>query len=216
MRPKTVSFSMVAADRDGVCAAQTAAGAGNLSLNGTTAGTLDIARHLSIYSAANLSALTFTVTGTDRNGDALTEAITGPNATTVYGEKNFKTVTQVAVSGAVGTNVEIGFTDSCELQWVPVDPRHAYALTILTSDSPDMTWAVEATTDSPWQAEDLPNIVTLFTSNLEENWAYVTTLGNATPQTASYKLCAPVQAVRVMIDDYAAGTLQFKILEGRS
>lgn len=107
-----------ATDRDGISLAQTTAGAGNLLLNGagvsggTYSAGFDGGRKITLYSLGNLSTLTFTVTGTDKNGAAQTEDITGPNATTVTGTKFFQSVTQIAVTGAVGTNVEGGFAAS--------------------------------------------------------------------------------------------------------
>ncbi len=105
-------------DRDGIALAQTTAGAGNLVLNGVavvagvySAG-FDGGRKITLYSLGNLSTLTFTVTGKDKDGAAQTEDITGPNATTVTGTKFFQSVTQIAVNGAVGTNVEGGFSAS--------------------------------------------------------------------------------------------------------
>ena len=54
------------------------------------------------------ASVTFTVTGTDIAGNALSEAITGPESTTVTGSKFFNTVTQIATSGTVGTNTSVG------------------------------------------------------------------------------------------------------------
>lgn len=66
-------------------------------------------RPVTLYSSGNLSALTFTVYGEDTTGAITSEAITGPNNSTVTTVKRFRGVTQVAVSGAVGTNVEVGY-----------------------------------------------------------------------------------------------------------
>lgn len=107
-----------ATDRDGICQAQQTGGAGALTLNGAgvsgglySAG-FDGGRKITVYSAGNLSARTFTVTGTDWTGAAQSEEITGPNATTATGTKYFQTVTGVSVDGAVGTDVEVGFAAS--------------------------------------------------------------------------------------------------------
>lgn len=107
-----------ATDRDGIGIAQVRTGAGNLTITGAgaAAGVYNSGftggRLLTLYSTGNLSALTFTVTGTDWRGDALSESITGPNNTTVTGTKYFQTVTQVAVGATIGTNVEVGFAAS--------------------------------------------------------------------------------------------------------
>lgn len=107
-----------ATDRDGIAEAQQLVGAGDLVLDGagvsggSYAAGFDGGRKITLYSAGNLSARTFTVTGTDKDGAAQTENLTGPNNSTVTGTKYFQTVTQIAVNGAVGSDVEAGFAAS--------------------------------------------------------------------------------------------------------
>lgn len=114
--------SPTALDADGVCEAQTTAGAGNLTINGVLAtggvATFGEQQRVTLYSAADLRALTFTVYGTTAVGDSISEAIVGPNAGTVTTTANFKTVTQVAVDGAVGTNVTVGNSNAMETPWI--------------------------------------------------------------------------------------------------
>ena len=97
-----------ALDADSVCEAQAAGAAGNLTINGTdTAGgvaTFAAARQITVASTANLATLTFTITGTDINGSALVEVVTGVNNNTVTTVGYFKTVTQVAISGSTSAN----------------------------------------------------------------------------------------------------------------
>jgi hypothetical protein len=109
-----------ALDADGICVDATATGAGTLSATGdlTTDGvaTFDVSRGVSITSGGTETA-TFTITGTDNNGNTVIEDIAGPDTTTVYGIKAFKTVTSVAVDGAtvatggvtVGSSNVIGY-----------------------------------------------------------------------------------------------------------
>jgi len=111
VKSKTFLNNLAAATAS-VAALQTTSGADNLTL-AAAAGTgafhqTDQACLLTLTSAADISAVTFTVTGTDIAGNALTEDITGPNANTVTGTKFFNTVTQIAVDGAVGTNTSVG------------------------------------------------------------------------------------------------------------
>ena len=120
-----------AADTDGICASQTTSAAANMTLNGAltatingnsvyapsvsgTAATADgaWARKIGITSDGNDSGITFTITGTDVNGKALSETVTGPNSTTVYSTMstaaNFKTVTKIATSAATTGNITVG------------------------------------------------------------------------------------------------------------
>ena len=153
MRPKTIIISPDAADRNGVCLAQTPAVAGNLTIAGALAtggvATMDIARHLSIYSDADESGVTFTITGTDRNGAALTETIVGPNATTTNGLRNFLTVTQVAVDAAGTGNVEVGSADELETKWYPADHYKTdyYSYSVQLSSGASLTHRLEYTLD---------------------------------------------------------------------
>tara|TARA_R100001129_G_scaffold82318_1_gene56065 strand:+ start:8787 stop:9401 length:615 start_codon:yes stop_codon:yes gene_type:complete len=105
-----------ALDADGISTAATLSGAGNLTINGALASggscTFDAGRIVTILSAGNDSGDTFTVTGTDVNGDAQTEDITGANAGTATGTKYFKTVTQIAIDGASAGNVSAGVNAS--------------------------------------------------------------------------------------------------------
>jgi len=55
-----------------------------------------------------------TITGTDLNGDAQTEDISGPNNNTVTSTNAFLTVTQVAADAAVSTNTSIGITGTAK------------------------------------------------------------------------------------------------------
>jgi len=194
---------MLAADRDGVCAAQQEAGAGNLDIDGALASagvaTLDVARHVSIYCAGNMSAVTFTLTGTDRYGTVITEDVTGPNATTVTSAKNFKTITQVAVDGAVGTNVEVGSADEAETKWVPVG-RYAgkVGINVVLNSTADFTYALQSTGDDLQEAGFQENDATAFVD------ASIT--AETTSQAGSVDV--PVSGLRLAITAYVAGGLE--------
>jgi hypothetical protein len=105
------------ADDDGVSAVQLLGSAGNFTIGGALAtggvATFDVPRNVILTVATtDHSARTFTVYGTDAYGDAVVEAITGPNAGVSAGKKAFKTVTRVACDGAIATNgVKVGTGD---------------------------------------------------------------------------------------------------------
>lgn len=112
------SFTLAAPDDDGICAAQTKVGAGDLTLNGVlvSSGTFTVsdkcAKQIAIASTGNISATTFTVYGTLLpNSPVTSEAVTGPNNSTVETTNYFHTVTRVAVSGNVSTNTTVGTSD---------------------------------------------------------------------------------------------------------
>jgi hypothetical protein len=117
VKAKFIAADTTAADPDGVCQSQTPAAGGeqNLTINGalSSAGvaTFTAARFLTIASAADDSARTFTVTGTNVNGAVQTETIAGP-ATTVTGTLFFRTVTQVTVDDDTAGAITVGMANN--------------------------------------------------------------------------------------------------------
>jgi len=114
-----ITSDLIANDRNGVCAAQTNSGAANLTINGAlhdsntinfTTSAAEQPRKVTIFSAGgDVSGITFTITGTDFLGAALEEVVTGPAAdATVTSSNFFNTITQIASSGAVTGNIEVG------------------------------------------------------------------------------------------------------------
>ena len=105
-----------AADPDGIATSQTPSGAGNLTINGAKASggvaTFNAARQVTITSAGDDQARTFTITGTDVNGNALTEAVAGADTAAATSTKHFLTVTQIAVDDATAGAVTAGMNTS--------------------------------------------------------------------------------------------------------
>ncbi|MCP4613023.1 MAG: hypothetical protein GY845_30385 [Planctomycetes bacterium] len=207
MRPKQIEVTMATADRNGISVAQTTAGAANLTITGAYASggvaTTDVPRHVSIYSSGNLSGVTFTVTGTDRFGNAISEAITGPSNATVIGLYNFKTITQVAASGAVGTNVEVGTANALESQWIPVGRTPNYGVMVVLSSGASLTYSVHYTPDD------------VFAASFQENDASPLDLSTDTTDatTTQDETCtAPMRALRLEITGFSSGTATFTII----
>ena len=114
-KPKRIAITPATIDRDGISLAQQTAGAADLTITGALASggavTLGYPYAIEAYSAGDIAAVIFTVTGTDQWGKAQTDTITGVNAGVVATTKYFKTVTQIAADAAVGTDVEVGAAD---------------------------------------------------------------------------------------------------------
>lgn len=116
VQSKYIAADTTAADADGVCQSQTPAGGGvqNLTINGALSSggvaTFTAARLITIASASDDSGRTFTVTGTDVNGNAQVETIAGP-ATTVTGTLYFRTVTQVSVDDDTAGAITVGMAN---------------------------------------------------------------------------------------------------------
>lgn len=126
MKQQVIDVDLDSLDRDGIAASQHTVAATGLTLNGALGTTLDYARIVGIYSSANLSAIGFTIVGTNAHGEAQSETVaTGPNNSTVVSTKLYKTITSVTPDTTDGVNfVEIGTvatTLSAESDYVTVD-----------------------------------------------------------------------------------------------
>lgn len=75
---------------------------------GTARYVMDCARTVAFYSAADCSSATLTVTGYDQYGQLMSQAITGPNATTVQTTKCFKSIVSIVPSASVAQNIVAG------------------------------------------------------------------------------------------------------------
>jgi len=128
---------------NGIAQAQTTGAAANLLLNGsqvsggvwslTSAGYssgVGGARIL-IDSAGDVSSVIFTVTGTDQDGIARTEAITGVTTTEVVSTTFWKTISQIAASAAVASNVNVGTTSQIVSKTLPLNWRNNWPATFV-------------------------------------------------------------------------------------
>jgi hypothetical protein len=198
MRPKTISVAPATADPNGICLSQTPTEAGDLTIAGALAtsgvATLSPPGHISITSASNESGDTFTITGTDRYDAALTETITGPNATTTTGNYNFKTVTQVATDGAATGAITVGSANELDTAWIPVEyrPNLGYSVTFNES-SAVFDYVLQSTVEDPWG------------SSFDEH--------AANPQDGIDE-GSPVRAFRLKITTFVSGTLTYTIICG--
>jgi len=125
MRPITITRALVAADANGIAVNQTTGGAADLNLNGAlVAGgvaQLGPQRKVAGHSTGNIGTVVFTVYGTDDAGNVITDTVTGISNSTVSTTLDFSTVTRIAASALVGTNVEFGTTDVGASPPLPLD-----------------------------------------------------------------------------------------------
>ena len=63
---------------------------------------------ITLTSSADNSGITFDITGTDGNGAAQTETLTGPDTTTVSSANKYATVTSIVASGPITTQIQAG------------------------------------------------------------------------------------------------------------
>ena len=114
--PVTITADTVALDADGISVATSVGNNAALVIGGALASggavALSHGRIVTILSAGNDAAKSFTVTGTDVNGDAQTESITGANAGTATGTKYFLTISGISAVGNPAGNVSAGVNGS--------------------------------------------------------------------------------------------------------
>lgn len=102
--------SMVPAAEDADVVANDLTGAGPFAPAWSASDSL--AHQLIITTTTNESAITATLTGTDADGRAQTEAVTMPNNTTVETTKYWRTLTAIALSATVGADTfDVGIVD---------------------------------------------------------------------------------------------------------
>jgi hypothetical protein len=213
MRPKEFDFDPVDVDADGICESQTPAGAGNLDIDGALtsggAATLDYARQLCIVSDGNDSGVTFTITGTDADGKAQTEDVTGPNATTVESTKYFKTVSQVAISGAGTGAITVGTVDELSSQTIPLDYRSDIAAMVNVDITGTVNFTVQETFDN------LQQPVTVKPQQAAQ-WLDVTALASKTADTRS-QVSIGATGIRLLFNSYSSGAeIQMNLIQPTS
>ena len=112
----TITADTVALDADGISVAAAVGNNAALVIGGALASggavALSHGRIVTILSAGDDSAKSFTVTGTDVNGDAQTESITGANAGTATGTSYFLTISGISAVGNPAGNVSAGVNAS--------------------------------------------------------------------------------------------------------
>jgi hypothetical protein len=206
--PSVISYTAAptALDADGVCAAQQLVAAGNLLINGALASggvaTFGEQQRVTLYSAGNLSALTFTVYGTTHFGAVISEAVTGPNNATVTTTANFKTVTRIAASGAVGTNVTAGNSNAMETPWLELIRKYPFkGISVVVSTGASLTYEVQyGTRDRVSVAE---------TAILAKADATLT----AKTASEALAISIPWPLIRLKITSFASGTATLRVVE---
>jgi hypothetical protein len=131
---------------NGIAENQTTAGAADLDLDGaqavdgvwsiyavpTTAYSAGVGGvRIAIDSAGDISSVVFTVTGTDQDGIARTEEITGVTTTAVNSVTFWQTITQIAADAAVASNVFVGPINQIVSKTLPLNWRNDYPATFV-------------------------------------------------------------------------------------
>lgn len=155
-RNKKKILSPATPDDDGISNSQTPAAGGvqSLTITGALAAdgiaTLDVPRRVLITSAGNDSGHSFVVTGTADGQRVISETVTGPNTTTTYTTKDFKTVTSVTISANAAGAIKVGTNQVMSTPWIPVDRYGAASLGVDVKVSGTANYTIEHTMDDPF------------------------------------------------------------------
>lgn len=200
MKHKHITYDIPAAAATSVGLAQTVVGAAALLINGLLAtdgiASFPMARHVAIAADADEHLVTFTVIGTDRFGNVLTEDLVGPTAgQIVQTTKNFKTVTGVSVDAALTGNVTLGTGDSLETPWIPIASDGMIDAGKSISEGGNATVVIQTTLGNVWaiSEDELP---------IDRAEGFSIGLMSAT-------------AIRLKITKHVSGSVTFDILHRR-
>lgn len=214
---KVLTLTGLAASANNISLAQTTVGAANLTITGALASggvaTLPASAPVSFASTGNIATIIFTVTGTDIGGHAQTDTVTGISNSTVATAKYFKTVTQIAASGAVGTNVTVGTNGISVTPWYPGDYKTGKApiITVAVSSGAVLTYTVEFT---PTNLNDQSLLIDAQITQAQSATVFVSTdtavVNVSTNQATNFINGMP--GMRVKINTYTSGTITVTII----
>lgn len=208
MRPVVRTRTLPAGVVGAICASQTPGGAGNLIINGSLAsgGVVNLGsgtqRQVGITSAGNDSGVNFTITGTDANGQVVSETLAGPNANTVNSVNSYQTITQISVNGAAAAALTVDTLQQGADQPVPVDtylnPGNVNVSVTLTGS---VNYTVQYTLD---------DVQSMLPTQL--NWfsAPAALVGASSNQAAS--ISTPIRALR-LVTNSGAGTAKMTVVQ---
>ena len=206
----------IVVDTNGIAESQTLGGAGNVVLDGalcdlgtaavfniTDAGYSDGIKgvQIGIQCGGDINTVTFTITGTDQDGIAQTGTVTGVNGNTVETTEYWRTITQIAADGAVGSAITIGPVDEIITQIIPLNWRNgqAPATYVVTGLSGTCQFDIDECFDS------------LNTAALIQGATFFTNQSNKSADLAAVGT-SHATGVRLKFDSYTSGAeLQFHV-----
>ena len=162
MRPIQQTLNIETADPNGVVTAETPVNNTDLTLDGAYVSggvaTFPFPTEVTFTSTDNLSTVTFTVIGTDANNVYQSEAVVGPNNTTVQTTKTFATVTAIEVSTVTTFTTETVDVGAAAVgigngDWWPLDiytPNQVTTISCNILASGTATYSVQYTNEDPF------------------------------------------------------------------
>lgn len=216
MKTVTLNLAPATLDADGISSAADSSIAaialdGALISGGSFTSSDGLGRLITIADSSTntQSDVTFTVVGTDTNGDAISEVITGPTSgATVVGTKFFVTVSSITASAAQGgtETVNIGTintTLSAASRVIPLD----YSAPVPAMVSVDVTGTTNFTVQQTFD-----DILSVKDSSGSISWESISALTAKTADTAA-TVSVGAKAIKVLVNSYSASaTLQVQVI----
>lgn len=205
MRPKEIDIDPANVSLTGFASNVTGA---TFTLTATSSGD-GLAHQVSIRndSATDHTGKTVTLVGTDPDGNALTEVVTGPNnAATVESSGYFLTLTSATPSATIGADTfDIGWVDEVATKTIPLNWRSESAATINVDVTGTINFTVQETFDklydSDWQPQQ------------DAQWVDITALASKTADTTS-KATVGATAIRLIVNSYTdTAEIQMNVIQ---
>jgi hypothetical protein len=216
MRPYSQDIDVATVDPDGLADGNSSAGAtltldGALTSGGTFTSADGLAHRLDIIDTSTLdqTGATYTITGTDADGIAETEAIAGPGSgATIETTKYFKTVTSITITSPVAVStVDVGTVDEVVSKTVPLNYRNINAATYSVDVTGTINYTVKETLDS---IHDLAN------PSADSSWHNLTALAAKTADLTSVGT-VNMTGCQLVVNSYSTGAeIQFTVMQNES
>lgn len=197
--------TLVAGAVGAIAASQTTSGSAALLINGSLASggvaTMATQQTIGITSTGALSGINFVIAGTDGYGRVIGETLAGPANSTVKSVLNYKTVTSIQPSSAVGTAVTVDTVGTGASGEIPLDQyQDSFQVTLTVAITGTANVTAQFTTDDVFGGAPGPFI-----------WFPVTSL-SAITATSGGTLVSPVTAVRLLTNS-GTGSVVFSVIQ---
>lgn len=149
-------------------------------------------------SATDHSGKTVTLVGTDPDGYALTEVVTGPgNGATVESTGYFLTLTSATPSASIGTDTfDIGWVDEVATQTIPLDRGNDAAATINVDVTGTISFTVQETFDDVQRPGSAAQ-----SAHVNAQWLNISALASKSADTTSTSTVGAT-AIRLIVNSY--------------
>lgn len=172
----------------------------------------DLARTITLTSSDNLSAVNFTITGTDQFGNPLSEVLAGPNANTVTSVNQYNTIINISSNGAY-TNFSIGSGSTGTFQWIKMDTMNVDAqISIAAEVTGTINYSVIQTLDTLEKYVTAGPSFTYVVNTTPVSFPVTAGMTAATTNQIFY-LPSPVTALKAIINSSTGGTLTLNLLQ---